>query len=87
MHAFWIQAGVFMSERSSYGVILFRSVQGALAAERILIQAAISHKLIPVPRHLSSDCGFCLRFDWQHREALTELLGSGSLGIQGIERL
>jgi len=42
-------------------VFLFPSVSYALKAEKILKAAGISHKLIPVPRHISSDCGVCLR--------------------------
>ena len=48
-------------EGPSHGVFLFPSVSHALKAEKILIAAGIAHKLIPVPRHISSDCGVCLR--------------------------
>jgi len=43
-------------------VALFHSVSYALKAEKILKSRNISYKLIPVPRHISSDCGFCVRF-------------------------
>lgn len=46
----------------SYGVVLFQSVNGALLAEKLLKEKGVEYKLIPVPRHLSSDCGVCLRF-------------------------
>jgi len=42
--------------------VLFHSVSYALKAEKILKSKNISYKLIPVPRHISSDCGFCVRF-------------------------
>ena len=44
-----------------YGVVLFQSVNGALLAEKLLKEKGLTYKLIPVPRHLSSDCGVCLR--------------------------
>jgi hypothetical protein len=69
-----------------FGVVLFHSVQGALRAEKILLSAGVQHKLIPVPRHLSSDCGFCLRFVWNDRETVKQLLGS-DLGIEAVEPL
>jgi hypothetical protein len=60
----------------SYGVVLFQSVNGALLAEKLLKKKGIDHKLIPVPRHLSSDCGVCIRFliqnESQIRKALTD---------------
>jgi len=62
-------------------------VHGALAAERLLLAAKIGHKLIPVPTHLSSNCGFCLRFEWDDRERVEGLLDREALGIEGIERL
>ena len=42
-------------------VILFHASAHALRAEKLLQQAGIACKLIPVPRQLSSDCGVCLR--------------------------
>jgi hypothetical protein len=43
--------------------MLFKSVGYALKAEKILKAAEILHKLIPVPKQISSDCGICLRFE------------------------
>ncbi len=70
-----------------FGVVLFRSVQGALAAERLLLAAELPHKLIAVPRHLSSNCGFCLRFAWPDRERVEAALAARPLGVEGVERL
>jgi hypothetical protein len=72
---------------SEYGVVLFRSVHGALAAERVLLAAAIPHKLIPVPRHLSAECGFCVRFPWARHAAVSATLDEDRLGVTGIARL
>jgi hypothetical protein len=47
----------------SYLVILFDSVSSALQAEKILKGEGIPHKLIPVPKSISSDCGICIRID------------------------
>lgn len=69
------------------GVVLFRSVQGALAAEKRLIAADIPHKLIAVPRHLSSNCGFCLRFAWPDRDRVAGTLADGDLGVEAMVTL
>jgi len=50
-------------ENTPYGVVLFHSTSGALLAEKLLKKKGIAYKIIPVPRHLSSDCGVCLRFE------------------------
>ena len=70
-----------------FGVVLFHSVQGALGAEKLLLAAGVAHKLITVPRHLSSDCGFCLRFAWSDRERVERLLAEGRLGVERIVAL
>jgi hypothetical protein len=44
-----------------YVVLLFDSVNAALLAEKILKEKGIPFKLIPVPKHISSDCGVCIR--------------------------
>jgi len=69
-------------------VVLFQSVQGAIAAEKLLLAAGVAHKLIPVPSRLSSSCGFCLRFDWSARARVEELLVGRPLGRSlGVERI
>jgi hypothetical protein len=52
-----------MNVKPQYFVMLFKSVSYALKAEKILHQEGVPHKLIPVPKHISSDCGICLRSD------------------------
>lgn len=44
-----------------YAVILVYSTSYALQIEKILQGAGLTTRLIPVPRHLSSDCGVCVR--------------------------
>ena len=46
---------------SSESVILFHSSNHAMWAVDVLKQNHIENKLIPVPRELSSDCGYCLQ--------------------------
>jgi hypothetical protein len=58
-----------------------------MAAERLLLAQGVAHKLITVPRQLSSNCGFCLRFEWAQRAQVEAALTSPSLGIEGIVAL
>jgi hypothetical protein len=50
---------------TEYGVILFRSTQAAIQAERVLTQAGFGVQLVPTPRQFSSDCGTALRTGWE----------------------
>ena len=65
-----------MSDAKEFVALLFNSVSHAMMAENILKKASIPHKLIPVPRHISSDCGVCLRIEAEHEESVRELLNS-----------
>ncbi|MDI9570890.1 MAG: DUF3343 domain-containing protein [Pseudomonadota bacterium] len=53
---------------------IFPSVSHALKAEKLLKAAGMPHKLIPVPRHISSDCGVCLRIAKAQRSEVVALL-------------
>jgi hypothetical protein len=45
-----------------------------LRAEKLLKKEGIAYKLIPVPRHLSSDCGVCVRFARQDESLVKKAL-------------
>jgi hypothetical protein len=49
-------------------------VNYALQAENILQQAGLPHKLIPVPKQISADCGVCLRFELKYRQEIETAL-------------
>lgn len=59
---------------AEYCVVLFDSVSSTLLAEKFLKKAEILHKVIPVPRHISSDCGVCIRFSPDLRDRVEQAL-------------
>jgi hypothetical protein len=63
-----------MITSTSYNVVLFKSVNQTMWADKILKGKGIPHKLIPVPRNISSDCGVCLRIPSGHIEEARALL-------------
>ena len=75
-----------MTDTEEYHVILFDSVHHALRSEKILKEMGIFHKLIPVPRHISSDCGICLRFTANLRSKIEDAL-TGKVEIREIRPL
>ena len=72
---------------AEYAVILAYSTSRALRAEKILLEAGIPCKLIPVPRHLSSDCGVCLRIAQEDVARARQTLDVANLEIEGIHDL
>lgn len=67
-----------------YGVVLFPSTSAALRSERILQQAGLEIRLIPVPRELSSNCGIAVRFLWNDRERVEQALAAAKVDIEGV---
>jgi hypothetical protein len=72
-----------MEKKETFGIVLVESVSHALHAEKMLIRADIPCKLIPVPRHLSSDCGVCLRVRRSDKECIENVL-TGKLDVFSI---
>jgi len=72
---------------ATYGVVLFHSTNRAIKAERVLQRAGFEVRLIPIPRHLSSDCGVCLRFNWAEEGAVRRALEEAQVEFEEICRL
>ncbi len=70
-----------------YGVVVFYSTSWALKAEKVAKEGGFEVKLIPTPRQISSDCGTALRFRWEDREALLDLLESKGVRIEGVHKI
>jgi hypothetical protein len=45
-----------------------------MRAETILKDACVPHKIVPVPRRISSDCGACIRFFPEDRDGFENAL-------------
>lgn len=75
---------VLMNKNNQYAVILVYSTSHALRAEKLLDRAGIGTKLIPVPRHLSSDCGSCLRILRDDKDRAAQILETGTVEIAGM---
>jgi hypothetical protein len=71
----------------SFAVILFPSTHFAIRAEKRVKEKGMAVKLIPVPRHLSSDCGVCLRIPWEQKEEIRSLLEREGVKIEEIHQL
>lgn len=70
-----------------YGVVLFFTIHAVFRLERALRDCGLRCRLIPTPRHLSSDCGTALRFPWSHRTEVEAAIARLDLEIEGIHEL
>ena len=66
-------------------VILFHSTNHAIWAENELKENEISCKMMSVPRHLSSDCGYSLQIDDDDREKISNILNTNNIEFDKIE--
>jgi hypothetical protein len=69
---------------TEHSVVLFHSTSGAIRAEKLAKKGGLKVKLIPVPRHLSSDCGVCLRFLSTDVENLRAILDASRVEFEEI---
>jgi hypothetical protein len=60
---------------------LFDSTSAALRAEKLATAGGVRVKLVPVPRHLSSDCGVCLRLEAADVARVGEILAAGRVPV------
>jgi hypothetical protein len=60
--------------RELEGVVSFFGSYHAMRAESVLRKAGRPALLIPGPREISPNCGVALRFDYQQRQEVQELL-------------
>ncbi len=68
-----------------WAVVLVHSTSHAVRIERLLSRSGLSSKLIPVPRHLGSNCGVCLRIDRHDKEEVGRLLAEHAIEIAALE--
>lgn len=73
--------------KENYSVVIFFSTSSAIRAESITEKENLKIKLIPVPRHLSSDCGVCLRFNDADKAKIEKILQDGKIEYENIYKI
>jgi len=73
-----------MTESEKRSVVIFYSTSSAIRTESVAKKQGLQIKLIPVPRHLSSDCGICLRFCYDDLEKIKKILVGNKIEFDTI---
>ncbi|NUM34466.1 MAG: DUF3343 domain-containing protein [Candidatus Brocadiae bacterium] len=68
-------------------VILFYSTNYAIWTKNVLQKLHIEHKMASVPRHLSSECGYCVMIQNQDKEKIIQILHQNGIEYDRIESL
>jgi hypothetical protein len=72
---------------SHYGVVLFHTTSAVMRAERLLLKAGYSIKLVPTPRQFSTDCGIAVRFNWEDMEGVSATLEQAKIETDALRQL
>lgn len=76
-----------IAESGPRAVVVFHTTSAAIKADKAVRQAGMEAKLVPTPRHLSSDCGLALRFARADRPKMEALLHAAGVEPAGIHDL
>ncbi len=69
---------------TEYSYVVVYSTSHAVKIEKLLNEKGIQLKMVPVPRHISSDCGVCIRVRTFDKPSVQEVLTKQNIEIQGI---
>jgi hypothetical protein len=70
---------------NAFSVILFYSATSSIWTARLLKKAGIERKMVPIPRYLSSNCGYCVRIKSEDIDRVKNVLGMGGVEFERIE--
>lgn len=68
-----------------YSIILFYSTHYTISGANALEKEKIENKMIPVPRHISSDCGYCIRIRREDKNEVEDIIKKNNIEYDGIE--
>jgi hypothetical protein len=76
-----------MVTMEEYAVILTHSTSHSIRIEKLLLADGFRVEMIPVPRHLSSDCGTCVKIRSVDLEKARGMLEEKNIPFDRIEHL
>ncbi|MCP4376511.1 MAG: DUF3343 domain-containing protein [bacterium] len=71
----------------NYSVVIFHSTHAMFCLKKELDRLGVPVKVIPTPRHLSSDCGSALRFGSSQQDIVRSAVSDVRMEIEGIYEL
>lgn len=64
-----------------YAVVVFRSTRDAIKADKICRTNQLKAKVVPVPKHISSECGMCLKIEREDKVLAANLLENNNIKV------
>jgi hypothetical protein len=69
-----------------FAIITFHNTHFALKTKKVLEKSGKQFETIPVPRELSSDCGFCCKVPWEEKDGIVTILRENNIEMDSIYR-
>lgn len=66
-------------------LFLFQSTRQVVKADRLLKSNDVKHKIIPVPREISSECGMSIKVEDNLKEIVKDLLKNNGINYTDCE--
>ena len=70
---------------SDHLYMIFKSMTHVLSAERAARKCGVSCRMVPIPRHLSTDCGMCISVKIDDKQAFLTAVKQKDLFPERIE--
>ncbi|MFA8450391.1 MAG: DUF3343 domain-containing protein [Bacteroidales bacterium] len=67
-------------------ILIFKSIRQVIKAEKFCLSSNLNHRIIPVPRHISSECGMCIIVDEEEMQTLTVYLNNNQIEYRVEEK-
>ncbi|MBN1980024.1 MAG: DUF3343 domain-containing protein [Chitinivibrionales bacterium] len=65
-------------------LLLFQSVHKVIAAEKIILSQSIPYQIVPIPKHISSECGIAIQIEKSALETVKTALAAQRVSILSI---
>jgi hypothetical protein len=63
-------------------ILIFKNVHKVMKADTLCRQRGISCRVLPVPEHISSECGMCLEVEAENTEKCTVVLKENNIQFE-----
>ncbi|MFI3330316.1 MAG: DUF3343 domain-containing protein [Rikenellaceae bacterium] len=64
-----------------YSIAVFKSAREAIKADKVCRDNNLNTRVIPVPKHISSECGMCLRLLSAEADKVKELIEENNIKV------
>ena len=80
-----IESGfLYMADNHNGRIMTFDGTYYVLKVEKLLKKEGIAVEAIAAPRHISSDCGICIRFSRSDEERVRRIIITANIEITGV---